>query len=158
MSLTYTTKEAIANRLRGRLTVGGPQMPFAPTTVDDHLIVQVGQQVESRVNAQLKAVYKLPLKTPTNPILASIVEKGVICELMGTHYVGQEANSQDGYGRMMCKQFQEELAEVIGGAIGLEGEISATGSPQLEIGNLTVAGKRRAIVDKNRMDAGTVKW
>jgi hypothetical protein len=158
MSLTYTTKEAISNRLRGRLTVGGPQVPFAPTTVDDNLIVQVGEQVESRVNAQLKTVYKLPLKTPTNPILASIVEKGVICELMGTHYVGQEANPQDGYGRMMCKQFQAELAEVVTGAIALDGEVPATGSPELEIGNLTVAGTRKPIVNKNRMDAGTVKW
>jgi hypothetical protein len=59
--LLYTTKEAIANRLKGRLTVGGSQVPFAPTTVDNNLLEQVGLQVEARVNARLGTVYKLPL-------------------------------------------------------------------------------------------------
>lgn len=123
MTLIYTDKQAIANRLRGRLAIGGAQAPFGATVVDDELIEQVGVQVESRINAQLGRVYQLPilLNDTSKPILASVTEKLTICEIMGTHYVGAEGTSEDGYGRMMCRQGAEELQQILTGAIALEG-------------------------------------
>lgn len=157
MALLYTTKEAIANRLKGRLVVGGSQVPFQPTTVDDNLLEQIGEQVEARVKARLKTVYRLPL-TSDHSVLASVVEKGVICELMGTHFVGQEGSEEGGFGRMMCSQFASELNDIINGTIGLDGETLATGSEVPIASNLTIAGQRAPIVSPTRQDAGTVQW
>lgn len=157
MTLLYTTRENIANRLKGRLVVGGGQMPFAPTTVDSNLLEQIGTQVEARVNARLQMLYTLPL-TLAHPVLASVVEKGVICELMGTHFVGQEATEAGGYGRLLCAQFQQELDAIVAGLVPLTGERLITGSTSPIAANLTVAGTRAPIVSTTRQDAGSIQW
>lgn len=142
MPLTYTTIEAIANRLRGRAVVGGAQSPFGPSTVDDNLLRQVGEQVEARVEARLRQVYRLPLQG-SHPILASIVEKGVLCELLGVHSMGQQPTEQGSFGALMCRQFNDELAEVISGAINLQGEVLAGGGGSVPLSNITLARQRR---------------
>jgi hypothetical protein len=139
--LTYTTKTAIANRLRGRLTVGGPAVPFQPTTIDDNLIEQVGEQVEARVNARLGTIYQLPL-LQSQPLLASIVEKGVICELMGVHFVGQEGTEAGGFGRLMCSQFDQELTALLAGSVTLTGEVAINPAEATKSANLTLARPR----------------
>jgi phage gp36-like protein len=128
MTLGYTTLEAIANRLRGRLQVGGPALAFGNTVVDENLIQQVAAQVKGRMDARLKSVYQLPLKNLPNPLVASIQEKLIICELMGTHFVGQEGSEEAGYGRMMCSQGATELKAVLDGEVVLEGEAVGVGS------------------------------
>ena len=115
---TYTTIAAVGNRLRGRLQVSGGGL-FEPTVVDNGLIEQVLQQVEARMNAQLGRRYRLPLRS-THPVLASIAEKLCICDLMGTHFIGDGQNEPGGYGRLMCSQGAAELQEVLAG--GLAGE------------------------------------
>lgn len=151
--LTLTTREAIANRLRGRLSVGGGQLPFGPSTVDDNLIEQVGEQVEARVFAKLRTIYKLPL-TAVHPVLASIVEKLVVCDLMGVHFVGAEGSSADGFGRMMCDQGAKELEAILSGEVKLEGE-----SP-LETGDTATPFSSNLTIRRSRTSgaAEAIQW
>jgi phage gp36-like protein len=141
--LTYTTKEAIANRLRGRLVVGGTQVPFAPTTVDDNLIEQVATQVEALVDAKLKTVFRMPL-TGTHAVLSSIVEKLVICEIMPTHEQqnGGYGSQPKSFREIICAQGAAELEEVLSGMVPLDGEaLASTGTTPIST-NLTLAAKR----------------
>jgi hypothetical protein len=125
--LKYTTTEAIARRLRGRLQIGTVQAPYGATVVVDELLEQVGAQVEAQIDAILREVYKYPLNaeaednTQSRPILAAIVEKGVICELADVHfYQGEDGNS---YGREMCKQYKAALDALRIGNPQLPGEV-----------------------------------
>lgn len=159
--LLYTTKEAIANRLRGRLTVGGPSLPFGPTTVDDNLIRQVGEQVEARVNAKLKGVYRLPL-IGSHPVLTSAVEKLILCELLPVHSVEEEQSisSNQGVDRsyvgLVCRQGKAELEEILSGAIALEGESTLEVADGGAISNYSGVAQRLPII--TRPDAGGIKW
>jgi len=130
MVLTYTTVEAIALRLRGRLSVSASPGNFGPVQVDPQLIDQVGTQVESRINAQLSKVYRLPLRA-AHPILASITEKGVLCELLAVHSVIPDQASGGvaaSYRDLACRQFDAELQALLARSVELEGEIFATGT------------------------------
>jgi hypothetical protein len=147
MSLTYTTKEAIANRLEARLQVGGAAATFGKRVVNDNLIEQVGEQVEARVNARLKAVYTLPLSGP-HPALASVVEKLVICEIIGVYAieqldtVGRATGDGGGFGSLMCRQGADELEAILSGTIVLEGETTLSGGDSSTlVGSTTVAVK-----------------
>lgn len=127
MALRYTDTDAIERRLTGRLTIGGTQTPFGKTSVDADLFEQIGTQIEARIDAELAQSYKLPLlaESPTNttsrPLVAAIVEKGVICELADVHFFqSEEGNS---YGREMCKQFRADLLALASGELRLPGEV-----------------------------------
>lgn len=164
MALLYTTKEAIANLLRGRLVVGGQQFPFGPTTIDDNLIEQIGAQVEAKLNAQLKTVFTLPLANPTSPILASIVEAGILCRLLPTHATGDELPTSGDVGvdrsfaGFYCKAYSAELQTLLSGTIALTGELPAVVPSSTIASNLTLAGQRAPIVSPTRIDAGSIKW
>jgi hypothetical protein len=82
----------------------------------------------------------------------------VICELMGTHFVGQEARRAGGFGKLMCSQFASELEAIISGTIALEGELPATEPPPPIARNLTIAGQRAVIISDTRIDARFVQW
>lgn len=121
MTLTYTDTDAIERRLKGRLTIGGPQQPYGNQAVDTDLLSQVGAQVEAKINAAIGSVYVLPLKlTACGPLLASLVEKGVICELADVHFFTSEEGTS--FGSQMCRQFKAELASIVSQEIRLIGE------------------------------------
>lgn len=141
MPLTYTTIDAIALRLKGRLRVGGSPVAFGSTVADPALIEQVGTQVESRVNAQLRQIYKLPLRKTQHPELASIAEKLTIAELVPVYYYGQEPSLDGSFGRLMKDQGEKELTDLGSGDVILEGEIFAQ-SPHSVVPNYTQAGRR----------------
>lgn len=147
MTLLYTTTDAIARRLRGRLQVGGLDLPFQPTNVDDDLIDQIGSQVEAKVNARLRSIYKLPL-SGTHPLLAGIVEKFVCGEILTTHMMGAEQVAGNGgdrsYAGFLLREAKEELDAIASGDIPLDGEILSTGeeSANSNARNVTLAGKR----------------
>ncbi len=66
MPLQYTTVDAIARRLRGRLEVnksalGGGMGGLAAQQVDLLLIEQLGTQVEVRLDVALAQIYMLPV-------------------------------------------------------------------------------------------------
>lgn len=139
--MKYTSTSNIANRLRGRASLG-QSTPFGASQVDPDFIAQIGAQVEARVDAQLGQVYKLPLSGVHLP-LASVVEKLVICEIMGTHYVGQEANPSDGFGRMMCKMGADELAAIVNRDPPLPGEVQLGGGTETPgVSNVSIAAQR----------------
>jgi len=146
----YTTVEAIALRLRGRLLTESDGSFFAPTVVDTDLIYQVLEQVEARINAKLTGRYQLPLKS-VHPVLASIAEKLVICDLMATHFIDTGNNEPGGFGRLMCSQGAAELEDILSGAIALDGEATTGGS----VG--TIASYTR-IALRNPGIAEGVKW
>ena len=130
MSLIYTDATAIQQRLKGRLSIGGPQSAFGSPSVDEALLEQIGEQVEAKVNAVLRQSYQFPLaaatelNTESRPLMAAIVEKGIICEISDTHfYTSEEGNS---YGRQMCKDFAAELMAIESGNIRLPGETLLT--------------------------------
>jgi hypothetical protein len=140
--MKYTSTQAIANRLRGRVAFGQSSQ-FGVSQIDPALIDQVGDQVEARVDSSLGQVYQMPLAQP-HLELASVVEKLVICEILGTHFVGQEANPSDGYGRLMCAQGAAELEAIALASPPLTGE-SAIAAPVAGIapaGSLSLAGRR----------------
>ena len=126
MALTYTTIDAIERRLTGRLSIGGGQAPYGKISVDRDLFDQVGAQVEAKINAELAGAYKLPLNaatitnTDSRPILAAIVEKGVVCELADVHFFATEEGNS--YGKEMCRQFKADLAALVSGELRLPGE------------------------------------
>jgi hypothetical protein len=149
MALLYTTTDAIARRLRGRLQVGGLDLPFQPTNVDDDLIAQIGDQVEAKVNARLRAVYKVPL-SGQHPILAGIVEKLTCGEILATHMMGEEQITTGGnpsdrsYAGFLIRDAQKDLDAIASGDIPLDGETLATGDEAANSNarNVTLARKR----------------
>jgi len=139
MALTYTTTEAIALRLKGRLQLAGTPTPFGNTVADPALIEQVGTQVEARVNGVLRGVYRFPLRSVAHPELSSVVEKLVCCELLPIYYYGMENSTDGGQGRLMCDQGKAELAALASGQTVLLGEALLG---QEEYNSFTEVGRR----------------
>ena len=161
MALRYTTEEAVFNRLRGRLT-SDSVFTQGTVDVDPQLIEQVGGQVESRVDAQLSAIYQMPLtltNTRDRQLMASIVEKLVCCELLPIYYpapLDDGGGNFDNYARMMCKAGNQELKELIDSVITLDGETPIGGENMLLSTNVTIAGRRTDVT--GRQDARSIKW
>ncbi|HEY9648148.1 MAG TPA: hypothetical protein V6C88_17360 [Chroococcidiopsis sp.] len=128
MTLIYTSRQAIAQLLSGRLTIGGSAAAFGPPVVNDGLIDQIGEQVEARVTAALATRYKLPIKNPANPLIASAVEQLILCRILSIHAIGEEqtTSSNQGVDRSYtgasCVRGEAELKALVTGAIALDGE------------------------------------
>lgn len=124
MPLTYTTAEAIARRLRGRLRIPTATMnPMQPPanitqqTVDPDLIEDVASQVENKIDMILGQIYEMPLANK-HPILAGIVERLVVADIMLTHFQSSsspELGGDAGFGQLMYKKAQEDLAMLVAG-------------------------------------------
>ena len=165
MPLTYTTTDAIARVLRGRLTVDNV-FTQGSTDVDADLIDQKGGQVEARINSRLSSVYRLPLSlsdATTASLMASITEKLICCELLPVYYpdmsditTGTGTGQFDRYAANLCKAGANELDLILSGAITLEGEELAAGESAVLSRNVTVAGQRSAVT--GRLDAGEIQW
>jgi hypothetical protein len=165
MSL-YTTKEAISDRLRGRVTVGGSPVPFAPSVADNTLIERVLGQVEARINAKLGRVYKLPLTLSdagTAQLLASVTEKLACCEILMVHSSGDEqavagvVGVDRSYTGLLCRAGKDELEAILDGSIPLAGEETQIGEDGIvSISNYSRSKTRSPIT--TRADAGDVAW
>ena len=165
MTLTYTTTDAIARVLRGRLTVDNVFTPGS-NDVDADLIDQKGDQVEARINSRLSSVYRLPL-TLSDPtaaaLMASVTEKLICCELLPVYYpdmsditTGTGTGQFDRYAANCCKAGAAELDLILSGVVTLEGEELAAGESAVLSRNVTVAGERSAVV--GRKDAMEINW
>lgn len=152
MALVYTTVSAISRRMRGRVDVGGLSLPFQPVSADDALIDQIGAQVEARVDAQLRSVYKLPL-SGSHPHLTGIVEKLICGEILAIHSMGDEqvvssdegrVSSDRSYAGYLIRSANRELEAIVQGVTPLDGETLSTGdtSPPANSRNLTLSRKR----------------
>jgi hypothetical protein len=120
---TYTTVEAIARRLQGRLKVIST---LSPTTtpnyntqqvVDPLLIQDVLEQVENDLDLTLAQIYEMPLQNK-HPLLAGIVEKLVTVEILQTYYQSTqspEMGGDPGYGRLLYQQAQQAIAKLTAG-------------------------------------------
>jgi hypothetical protein len=126
MPLQYTTTDAIARRLRGRLEVNKPALGggtggLAAQQVDLLLIEQVGVQIEARLNVALAEIYVTPIPvgaTTARIILGGIVEKLVVAEIVMTHFQQSQVpqmGGDAGFGAVIRKQAQEELESIFGG-------------------------------------------
>lgn len=123
--LKYTTPSAIARQLRSRLDLIPQDSPYFQSLgakeVDYSLYEQIGEQVEARVDMGLGMLYVLPIPinaTQAKAIIASIVEKFVVAEILAVHYQqsqNAESGGDLGYGSVLLKQAKEECY-----AIGLE--------------------------------------
>lgn len=120
---TYTTTEAIARRLRGRLKVTTTLSPSsAPSfntqqVVDPLLIQDVLEQVENDLDLTLAQIYEMPLLN-RHPILAGIVEKLATAEILQTHYQSTQAvemGGDPGYGALLYKQAMQQMAKLTAG-------------------------------------------
>lgn len=132
MALLYTTTEAIERRLAGWANVSQPADSFGVSQIDTDLIEQVAQRVEARANQVLSQRFVMPLVQP-HLELASVVEKLVICELIGQLYAGQTPSESGGYGALMCSQGRQELKELmtaqLAGETLLGGAVLTAASP-----------------------------
>lgn len=104
----YTTLEAIERRLKGYAKTTGIATAFESDPVDPALVAQVVSQVEARVAQALAQRFQMPL-VGQHEIVASAVEKLVVCELLGQLYAGQEPSERGGYASLMCQQGKDEL-------------------------------------------------
>lgn len=119
--LKYTTIANIARRLRGRLNVVTDSNSLSNAgggTVDKQLILQVAQQIESKLDIALGQIYKLPIPQNANvalQIIGAIAEKLIVSEIALTHFkiqVNPETGADMGFGNSLRKQAFEE-AEAI---------------------------------------------
>ena len=103
--LTYTTTEAIARRLTGRLNItdNGFSQPWAKNfgelACNEDLIRQIARQKEAFVNSIFRKIYVFPLQLieeDTKAILAEITENLIVSDLVNIHYqtsAGSQLNS-----------------------------------------------------------------
>ena len=123
--LKYTTADNIARRLKHRLELNqntpptlGQSQALGAKQIDYNLYEQLGVQVESRLDMALGMMYELPIPndaTDALNILASIVEKFVVAEILSTHYQqsqNAEMGGDQGYGSVLLKQAKEECAAI----------------------------------------------
>jgi hypothetical protein len=80
------------------------------------LYEQLGEQVEAKLEMALSMMYELPVPNDASQslkILASIVEKFVVAEILSTHYQQTQGEGGDqGYGAVLFKQAKEECQAI----------------------------------------------
>lgn len=121
--LKYTSVMNIARRLRGRVNVeqNGQLNNAASGTVDNMLILQIAEQVETKLDMALGQIYELPVPQNAHSalqIIGAIAEKLVIAEIAQTHFkmqVNPETGADMGFGSSMRKQALEEAEAIFGG-------------------------------------------
>lgn len=121
--MIYTTTDNISRRLRGRLEVANTNLIPAATarTVDPNLIIQIGDQIEAKVNLALSQIYKLPIpqtSTQALKIIEGIVEKLIVSEIATTHFQqtqSPELGGDAGFGAVLRKQAIQELEAILSG-------------------------------------------
>lgn len=124
MPLKYTTQQAIAQRLAKRIQIGGTPQTYGKDVLDPALLEQVGPQVEARFEAALAQRYGVPLNVSdpnTRAIVASIVEKGILAEILPTQFF-PENGREGGLRKVMADEAAAELKQVQSGQIKLAGE------------------------------------
>lgn len=149
MTLKYTTAENIARRLKNRLELNnapptlGATQALGAKQVDYSLYEQLGSQVESKLDMALGMMYELPVPNDAKDainILASIVEKFVVAEILATYYQ-QSQNAQmggdQGYGAVLFKQAKEECAAI---GITLPGLAATPSNPMNRVEPLVLPG------------------
>lgn len=123
---TYTTTDAIARRLRGRLTTGAATA-FGVSQIEADLLTQVLDQTEAYIDARLATRYTLPITSSRLlTILAEITELLVICRVMPIHYANTEESEDGGYGAIACKQGEAMLAKLLDGQLETDQPIEST--------------------------------
>lgn len=123
--LKYTSIANIARRLRGRVNVIENGLQNAGSgTVDNALILQIAEQVETKLDMALGQIYLLPIPQDAHmslKIIGSIAEKLIIAEIALTHFkmqINPETGADMGFGQTYRKQAFEE-AEAIFGTHGI---------------------------------------
>jgi hypothetical protein len=120
----YTSVDNIARRLRGRLNVNinsGQLINAASGTVDDLLISQVAEQVESKLELALGQIYEVPISQSATfalQIIGAIAEKLIVAEIALTHFQTQlnpETGADMGFGNALRKQAFEDAEAIFGG-------------------------------------------
>lgn len=170
---TYTTVDAIARRLRGRLKVNNTlSSTSAPNyngqqVVDSLLIEDIVAQVEDDLNMTLAQIYEMPL-VHTHPILAGIVEKLVVAEILQTHYQSTqvpELGGDPGYGGLLYKQAQQQIAKLTAGhnimvfGVPMPPQIPGAITPQpIVLPGEKLADKTPDTLSKNVTVVTTTKW
>lgn len=121
--LKYTFVDNISRRLRGRLQVESSTglNNAAGGVVDNKLILQVAEQVETKLDLALGQLYQMPI--PQNArqallVIGSIAEKLIIAEIAITHFrmqLNPETGADMGFGNSMRKQAFEDAESIFGG-------------------------------------------
>ncbi|NJN11671.1 MAG: hypothetical protein HC836_49290 [Richelia sp. RM2_1_2] len=123
-TINYTTIDAIKLRLRNRLELNqtAHSAPFGQSLgaklVQPELFEQIAYQVEAKLNAKLGMLYELPIPpgaTQARLILASIVEKFTVAEILAVHYQqsqNAEMGGDLGYGAVIRKEAIQEAQDI----------------------------------------------
>lgn len=122
--IEYTTINNIALRLRTRLELNQTAhgAPFGQNLgakqVQPELFEQIASQVEARLNAKLGMLYELPVPQfaiQARLILASIVEKFTVAEILAVHYQqsqNAEMGGDLGHGAILRKEATQECRDI----------------------------------------------
>lgn len=124
--LKFTSIKNIARRLRGRLNVNinsstGELSNAASGTVDELLILQVAEQIESKLELALGQIYEVPIPQSATfalQIIGAIAEKLIVAEIALTHFQTQlnpETGADMGFGSALRKQSFEDAEAILGG-------------------------------------------
>jgi hypothetical protein len=181
--LAYTTTEAIARRLTGRLNItdNGFSQPFAKNfgelACNEELIKQIAEQKEAFVNSILRRIYVFPLQLvekDTRAILAEITENLIVSDLINIYYQttpGSQLNTDvSGLGTNSANRASQLLAmycvghnisipgvpqQMPGmGAISLPGETLQIQRHDTLTRNEVQIGRRRRSAKLNEFDFG----
>ena len=183
MALTYTTTQAIARRLQGRLNIptNGFSEPWTKNlgemVANEDLISQIGEQKEAYVNSILRRIYVFPLsliEQDTRAILAEIVENLIVADLMGVYYQSspspQLSNDVSGLGTNSANRAGQLLGMYAAGhrlaipgvsaqqpdaeAVVLPGERLQTRPPDTLTRNQVMVGNRKVSGELADIDFG----
>jgi hypothetical protein len=124
--LKYTTEDAIARLLQGRLEIQPTSLGRTP--IDPDLLAQIASQAEATLDNALRSLYKLPLKTQ-HPTLAEFVELRCLCRLIPVHFQRESVSDDRGLGNEACKQAETILSQLEAGLIKLPGELEVINLP-----------------------------
>jgi hypothetical protein len=94
-----------------------PPPNITQQTVDPELIEDIASQVEDKINMILGQIYEMPLINK-HPIVAGIVERLVVADIMMTHFQSSQIPELGGdanFGGLMHKKAQEDLAMLTAG-------------------------------------------
>lgn len=126
--MAYTTIQAIARRLRGRLSTEAATA-FGVGQIESALLTQVLDQTEAYIDARLATRYALPITSARLlVILAEITELLVICKVMPIHFANIEESQEGGYGALCCEQGNKLLDELLNGDLDVDEPIQPIGN------------------------------
>lgn len=118
MALIYTTLDWLKTRLAERFNQDGAMTTYSTRpTIDDNILLEVAEKIESRVTNALARHYVTPLaliNSHTRKAIARVVELLTICEYLPIYFRGVSISEEGGkYRDFVCSLGETGLQELL---------------------------------------------